>query len=71
MEKNNLYVYNRDTKTLHINKLCHNAICSVQDKFFPSENTAVKNLGRGFKMCETCMKLRDNILARVDFSEFK
>ncbi|MDE7399885.1 MAG: hypothetical protein K2N06_10205 [Oscillospiraceae bacterium] len=71
MRTDDLYVYNQDTKTLHINKLCHNATGSAEDKFFPTENAAVRNLGRGFKICETCMKLRDEILAKIDFAEFK
>lgn len=56
-----LYWYNKNTHTLHINNFCTNAqSCSCVK--FDSEDEALKYAGRALGMCKICMKKRDALL---------
>lgn len=68
MRNAKLYIYNVGSHTLHIRNFCtyaHGSSESYGIKIFDTENDAVQSEGRGLRMCESCMKKRDEILAKI------
>ena len=68
-----LYIYNIGSHTLHISGFCTHAHAAPNNpniKFFATEDEAVKSERRSFGMCKLCSKRRDEILAKIDISQF-
>lgn len=57
----NFYIFNEETKSLHIKGLCPNSL-PVNGRCFNTENEAVKYAGLHIHICTVCNQKRDEII---------
>lgn len=57
----NIYIYNKLTKTLHIKNFC-SVGSEVDNELFENEMDVIKSKGKKFIMCELCEKKKEQIL---------
>lgn len=60
----NIYIYNKLTKTLHIKNFCSIG-SEVGNEVFETEMDVIKAKGKNFIMCELCERKKEQILQKA------